>query len=1117
MVINFANIDVTERPQLVLQTADDRIIRPLGYALNIALALKYNEISELTFDYPATDNGLAVVGYEELTGMRIIDVHGYGKFSINKVELTNDGIREIKRITAYSLEHEFTRKKIYIENGTYNFWNPLAPGGTILQIIVEYMPTWRIGVVDSTLIGKYRTFDESNDNAYEFIKNTLQSTYNCIFDFDTYNRTINVRDVSNMPITEPVYLSLNNLLKELTISEEADDVITCLDVNGADGVDIREVNPTGSNKIYNIDYFLSDDNFDAEIRDAWESWRTDFDAAQQGYYSLSVTKALYTMQYVTENAAVVTLNGELSSLQNLQSVYIEAIASGINKQAELNDINSQIIMKSQQIASKKAVVDAIWQEIVALTTEQESTKASLNFSNYFSEEQILALNKYFKEDIIQDSTFVSATVQSYTSSDISQNATTLSFSITDADVKIIYNNQNKELITVRGGTLNGTFDSHPINASVISASIESRHSDGNLIMSLYLSAGSIYSIKDGSLITFPSACVTVSGGTTVIHTPDFTLDPDVPGAWATGSSVTVGGYNCSIFFTRNTTEYEQRTIEWELYDYGLDCLEKVAWPSYSFSVDSINFLAIDDFIDFKKHLEFGQKIYLDLGHGKVITPLLIAVNVNFDDIANFSLEFGDRYTASDSVYSLVDMVSEGVSAGKSLDFSKFTYSAFVDSGADTRVKEFMDSALDVSKNAILSSEGQAVSWDSSGIHLRKWNDALSEYLPEQIRMINNSIVFTNDGWNSAKMAIGKFVDINLGEMWGVVAPALVGTLLAGENLVIESQKQDGSVAVFKVDASGASLHNSTFDLYGNTGGRINLDPLFGLIGGKQSDLFEYDTTTGQPVGVKTKNGDAVTALSHLSNNDEPNAKFWIDMNGDSYYKGTVYATDGVFKGTVYAHDGEFSGIIKATDLMFYSGGSLKTLLSESKNKIDADYLNLLGLDVGNGNLTIDSSGNVSVKGNITMNGGSINWTAVGHDPLATEANATANDAYYAVSSLHSDIDALKKNIGYTQINGQWVIAPNIRGGQVYVNTDTTIGNNLYFGLGNSGASTIYFGSTSFANSWGYIRSDPPEGNFRIGWPNGSHLSFNSYGGYFSGTIDFTGANVTGLNTAATFA
>lgn len=116
--------------------------------------------------------------------------------------------------------------------------------------------------VDNSLIGKYRTYEVSDENLYNFIKNTLQQSYSCIFDFDTYNRVINVKDVSSTVPTNPLYISLDNLAKEITIEEDTESIITRLDVNGAEGVDIRDVNPTGNNKIINLDYYMTTDNFD---------------------------------------------------------------------------------------------------------------------------------------------------------------------------------------------------------------------------------------------------------------------------------------------------------------------------------------------------------------------------------------------------------------------------------------------------------------------------------------------------------------------------------------------------------------------------------------------------------------------------------------------------------------------------------------------------------------------------------------------------------------------------------------------------------------------------------------------------------------------------------------
>lgn len=58
MVIDFASIDMDEKPVLILKNLDGTPIQPFGYAFNIRAKLCYNEISELSYDLPAYVNGV---------------------------------------------------------------------------------------------------------------------------------------------------------------------------------------------------------------------------------------------------------------------------------------------------------------------------------------------------------------------------------------------------------------------------------------------------------------------------------------------------------------------------------------------------------------------------------------------------------------------------------------------------------------------------------------------------------------------------------------------------------------------------------------------------------------------------------------------------------------------------------------------------------------------------------------------------------------------------------------------------------------------------------------------------------------------------------------------------
>ena len=408
-------------------------------------------------------------------------------------------------------------------------------------------------------------------------------------------------------------------------------------------------------------------------------------------------------------------------------------------------------------------------------------------------------------------------------------------------------------------------------------------------------------------------------------------------------------------------------------EYGEQCLFDLCSPSYTFQIESVNFLALSDFVAFRNQLTLGDKVYVELSEGKIYQPILIGVSVSLDDMTSFTLTFGDKYASNDSSFKLVDLLAESVSMGKNVSANKKSYAAFVDSGASNSVRQFMKNALDIAKNALMNSSGQAFRADQSGIHLLKYADASnSTYSPEQTWVINNGIYMTDDNWETIKLALGKITAEGLQSAYGINAEVLAGKMIVGESVLIESTKKDGSTSVFRVDADGAKLYNSRFDLVSDLGngqsGHIALSPgaysdgsymPIGLVGGISTSLnplFAEDESSNI-VGVKTKSGDILTDLSSLSLDDLPNASFWLDMKGNAYFKGTVIAEDGKFSGTVYATDGEFKGTVDASDFKL-GGTSISNIFYTSKDEDDPekDVLHI-------GNITIDGE-----TGEITFNG-----------------------------------------------------------------------------------------------------------------------------------------------------
>ena len=998
MVVDFAKINVNEQPMLILQNLDDTPIGVLRLAFNVVAELCYNEVSTLTFDLPGIVDGAKTPNYDKVTGMRIIDLKNYGRFILVDPSVSDDGVELIKSCTAYSLEYEFTFKKLPLTEGTYNLWNPIAPKGTILGLITELMPSWKVGSVDSTLIDKYRTFDDSSDqNIYNFMKSDLQESYGCIFYFDTYKRLIHVRDIMNDAPISPVYFSVENLVKDVKVSEDTESIVTNLGVYGADGVDIRSVNPMGTSSIINLRYFMTLDNFSQSVINKYNLWEETFESYQQQYYNLTIEEALKTAQLVTEQAAMTTLQGELTSLENIQAVTIQAIAQGLKSQSDLNSVNAKMSAKKAEITQKQSEIDSISAEVSSLNEQMVAINNKTALSAFFTEDEYKIINRYLKEDSVSEDSFVIPKVATYDTSGESVKVSGAIFNISRSEVIKVKNDFGKDIYSASGGVLECSTSGFVLQANLIRASLDF-DSEKNILFTARVNDGTLNGTE------FPNACVSISG-TAISVSSNVKAESEVNGAISSGSTLQFKINAANLYFTRSTTEYEQRTVEWDLFEYGKELLKKNAYPCWSFSLDIANFLALSEFSYFKNKLELGGKIYWKQRDGRILQPYLLNVKIPFEDLSNFEIELSSKCNAFDDSFNYEELVQSGATAGKTLDGGKWTYNQFVNSGAETSLSKFMKSALDIAKNNIMSSSGQDISWSESGLRLRKRIDGSpTEYEPYQIWMNNGSIMFTTDNWQTANLAIGQMVSEDGTLISGVIADSLIGKLIASNSMIIESEKKDGKTSVFRVDGNGASLHNAIFDIYNANRVQITINPYSGIAIGKYP---LYD-------------GDEYTI-------NEKNASFWVDTNGNVHIKGTLEGCDGKFSGELSAASGNFKGVVQASDFLDKSG---KSMLTSDKSKFDSNYLDLgnIQIDGTTGNITM--TGSINLQGNITWGTGSSPVRVLyGRSSYATPTSPYSSYPSSSSSGWHKSLSvAYDYYASYSYDGGNtWTSAMQIQG------------------------------------------------------------------------------------------
>jgi len=1020
-----------ETPELLLKTLGDKVIGVIPGVYNLKFNIKYSEPSEISFDIPASIDGVRNPLYEAVSGHKQIYTKCYGVYEILNPSTTADGISEVKHVTGYSYEKTLESKKFFLEEGTFNFWNPASPTDTVLGRILEIAIGWSAGYVSPSLIGKYRTFDDYDDYLLSFVYNNAPEKYRCVFVFDTYKRTINVYDADEQVKHLPIYLDFDNLLESIDNSEQSDELVTAIRPYGADDLDIRAVNPIGTNWIYDLSYFISNGDISGGLANKWNTWQRSIINQQMYYKGLVALQASSTARILAEQAALTDLKGQLDSLVSQQSVTIQALAmettsAGIaSQQTLLNNINANIASKNAEISSKQDLIDSIQSELDSYTSEIQIVVDELAIKNYFSDEEYEELSHFLIEQDITENTFVASTLDVSVSGD-SYNLSNETVSISGSSIWMVdlTDTFSKKMYVMSGGTfsLTGGYD---ISGDIIRGTLETK-SNGSFVLSFY--AGTIR-VNDK---TAPSGTITVNGTYSGLSSNISAVTIDEVTTYE-GSMIRFSAPSGSMFLTANVSDYQKYSVQMELYDYAVDVLSDISTPTYEFSVDSGNFLFAQEFAPFRNQLELGKGVYLKIDNDVIITPYIIEFEINFENQSDFSLIFSNRFKRHDMTNTLKDMIETSYSTSRSFDANKYVYNQATNQAAS--VSKFMSDSLDAAKNTILGASNQSVVINGSGIHV----GGDSKY---QIRIVDSMIAMSDDNWASSKLAIGYFASPEVGEYFGVNAEVIGGKLIVGNNLVIENENDRG-VMQFKVDATGAWLYNATFILQsGNastfstraatravTGGKIILDPDYGVLAGT-GDLFTTEGTTVIPSFIDN-DGDMVFDSDGMPEN----ANFFLDLrDGNAYFRGNLKATSGYIggftiendflhagrgsnyvaingsgtntdslyafwagaespgsapfwvkkNGDIYAKNGTFQGVVSGATFQDRYGGSMMN----GNYEFTASYLNLNGINVGNGNFVVDANGNVTVRGNITMNwGSSINWANV------TEYNASSSQAY----------------------------------------------------------------------------------------------------------------------------
>ena len=203
--------------------------------------------------------------------------------SASEYELSNKIIRSLEINTDVDIlradRDETGQTPAYQPNILYN---PSDTNNSILhRILADKAPDWSIAHVDDSIAKIQRTFSISNQKIYDCLTQTIAKEYDCLFQFDSVERTIFCYDLLNQCeecgkrgefLTEcpdcgsthihkgygkdtHIFITYNNFSEKITLDGDEAAVKNCFSVQGGDDTitsRVRLYNPNGSEYFYNF-------------------------------------------------------------------------------------------------------------------------------------------------------------------------------------------------------------------------------------------------------------------------------------------------------------------------------------------------------------------------------------------------------------------------------------------------------------------------------------------------------------------------------------------------------------------------------------------------------------------------------------------------------------------------------------------------------------------------------------------------------------------------------------------------------------------------------------------------------------------------------------------------
>lgn len=779
-------------------------------------------------------------------------------------------------------------------------YNPSKPELSLMHLILEEVYGWKIGHVPASLATLSRQFEIDRESVYDFLMNEICEKFNCYVVFDTMNNEINIYaesltskfigdgktntfiisppfakigtvsvdgykttrwvynpttgaltledvpgsdariEVVDGALTEwetDVVVSFDNLAQEVNVNYSMDDIKTRLTVTYGDDLDIREAN-LGLPYLTDLSYYYHPDWMGQDLYDAYGTYMKKSNE-QQAAYTANSQEILKWSDYIAYE------EHRLSLEYSEAIVSAETVGTYYTRQKNLDGsyYYSEVSLPSEYKADVKYYSN-LTTNVNETKVENLYTALKSFFHAFFTSDEDKKIEALDTISELDEFDFMETYTVVYLHDGLN-NATEIE--AMDAVVKNFL------------GEIWGELGRTPLKQLYLASykkkqevGVESGHADENSneygnyypVVLFIDSIESAIKKRDDAIAGYKANQTVYQEANKAIN-EKLSMRENFTDAQLIRLSSFLREDELhldDIVETSLTDTADSFKTKQDAMESGRIELQKICQPRLQFSMTMANIYALPEFEPIIDQFKLGNVIRIYLRPDYPKQSRLLQVNINFDDFSDFSCEFGELTGLLTQSDIHADLLSNAISAGKSVATNSSYWSRGSDIATATDLK-IQQGLLDATTQIKSIDGDQGVVIDKYGVHLTKVDPKTGEIDDKQGWIVNNKFLYSDDGFKTTKSVFGEYT---IGEKtyWGLLAEAVMAGYIEGSTIV------GGSIAStnYKSSDTGAGagtyidLLNGGFDF---AGGKIVYDTDSNVLTLKNVTI-EWSSLTDKP-------------------------------------------------------------------------------------------------------------------------------------------------------------------------------------------------------------------------------------------------------------------------------